>query len=193
VETLKALAIPKIRSKKYGLSLKEPSQSYWDLFRLVSVWISNVMIATTSLSSFRIDMSDDPNQTTTVFQSWNVIEVHHKRAILEGLGIPSFIADEHTTQWFWHYANAIGGAKLIVPASYAKTALEALEPPTDIEEKLCPQCSSSNLFYDQYHKSWSLLFSVFLGLLIPFYKNSWHCKACKHSWKTTDDTSNTPT
>jgi hypothetical protein len=133
-------------------------------------------------------MSPQPNQTTIVFQSWNVMEVYHKRAILEDLDIPSFIADEHTTQWFWHYANAIGGAKLIVPSSYAQAAIHAIEPSLEIEKKLCTNCGSANIFFDQYHKFWSIFLSCIAGLIpIPVYKNSWHCKACKHSWKSVDE------
>jgi hypothetical protein len=59
--------------------------------------------------------------TVVVYTSDSTQEVYLKRALLEEYQIPSFITDENFNAWFPHLSNAIGGVKLQVPESYAKS------------------------------------------------------------------------
>lgn len=53
-------------------------------------------------------------------------EAHLAKARLDALGIPCFIADEHTINMQWLYSNALGGVRLQVPQVVAAEALAAL-------------------------------------------------------------------
>ena len=46
-------------------------------------------------------------------------EAHIARASLESAGIPAVLADEHTINTDWLYAQALGGVKLLVDEARA--------------------------------------------------------------------------
>jgi len=50
-----------------------------------------------------------------------------ERLVLEEEGILTFLADDNLVTMDWFFANAIGGAKLLVPASDALRAIEILD------------------------------------------------------------------
>lgn len=59
-------------------------------------------------------------------------EAHLAKARLDAMGIPSFIADEHTINMQWLYSNAMGGVRLQVPREFAEQAHRALTEPVEI-------------------------------------------------------------
>jgi hypothetical protein len=63
-------------------------------------------------------------------------EAHIAKAKLDALGIPSFIADEHTINMQWLYSDAMGGVRLQVPGEVAAEALEALNEDVGMEADL---------------------------------------------------------
>jgi hypothetical protein len=65
-------------------------------------------------------------------------EAHIAKAKLDALGIPSFIADEHTINMQWLYSDAMGGVRLQVPREVAAEALEALAEDASMEAESNP-------------------------------------------------------
>ncbi len=116
---------------------------------------------------------------------------HLSKARLESEGIECFVADEFTVTMNWLYSNAIGGVKLNVKESDAQRAAEILrqEPistdSTEIGEDgpRCPKCDSPDVYYEGYSRR--LVFASWLlsGVLFPFLKRKWRCRACGHEWK----------
>jgi len=49
-------------------------------------------------------------------------EAHLIRNRLEGAGIPAFLDGETAAGWAWHFANAIGGVRVLVPEEHAHAA-----------------------------------------------------------------------
>ena len=47
-------------------------------------------------------------------------EAHLFRSYLESYEIPAFVFDEHLVQMAWHYSNAIGGVRVVVPDDYSE-------------------------------------------------------------------------
>lgn len=61
-------------------------------------------------------------------------EARIAKARLDALGIPSFIADEHTINMQWLYSNALGGVRLQVPQAVAAEALAALNEDAGLDD-----------------------------------------------------------
>ncbi|HUT90190.1 MAG TPA: DUF2007 domain-containing protein [Thermoguttaceae bacterium] len=55
-------------------------------------------------------------------------EAHLIRNRLEAAGIPAFLDGEMTAGWAWHFANAMGGVKVLVPEEHARAAEAVLAP-----------------------------------------------------------------
>ena len=49
-------------------------------------------------------------------------EAHLIRNRLEAAGIPAFLDGEMSAGWAWHFANAMGGVKVLVPEEHAEAA-----------------------------------------------------------------------
>lgn len=58
----------------------------------------------------------------TVASYWLPYEAHLARSKLEAQGIPAALADEHTIEAQWLFANALGGVKVMVHPLYADAA-----------------------------------------------------------------------
>jgi hypothetical protein len=52
-------------------------------------------------------------------------DAHLFRAYLESRGISATVFDEHVVQLFWHYSNAIGGVRVVVPEEEVPEATAA--------------------------------------------------------------------
>lgn len=113
-------------------------------------------------------------------------EAQIARARLQAEGIDTFIADEHTINMQWLYANALGGVKLQVKARDAGWAAEILSTDfsADVEEQegsdslSCPRCGGLDLIPELIGRRRAFL--VFLGLDFPFYptRRALRCPQC---------------
>ena len=113
-------------------------------------------------------------------------EAYIARARLEAEGIQTFIADEHTINMQWLYANALGGVKLQVKVRDANWASEILATDfsSDVEEQegedvlQCPYCGAGRLLPEVIGKRRAFL--VFLGLDFPLYpvRRALKCQDC---------------
>ena len=78
------------------------------------------------------DTADDATDTeetvtfVTVARSLIPSELHILRARLEGDGIPSFVADDNTTQMNSLWSVAVGGARLLVNRELAEEAKQII-------------------------------------------------------------------
>lgn len=121
-------------------------------------------------------------------------EAQIARARLQAEGIKTFIADEHTINMQWLYAQALGGVKLQVRARDAKWAAEILatDYSADVEEQegddspCCPGCGAGALVPELIGKRRAFL--VFLGLDFPLYptRRALKCPACGRVTPETD-------
>lgn len=113
-------------------------------------------------------------------------EAHIARAKLESVGIPSWVADEHTVNMQWLYSNALGGVRLQVHPSYAKEAVEVLKESNlnDLvvqqgeDVTVCPQCGGSDIQIKPEGKGPAVLMILVLGFPIWPVDQFIHCKAC---------------
>jgi hypothetical protein len=79
---------------------------------------------------------------------WYVAEADLARAVLAAEGIPACLAGACALSWFWHWANADGGVKVLVRESDAGRARRLLageedEDPSAQPARTCPHCDSS--------------------------------------------------
>ena len=114
------------------------------------------------------------------------LDANIAKSTLESVGIPAFIADEHTVNMQWLYSNAMGGVRLFVPAEYLEEAKEVLNhdfsESVDLEcgskAEICPECGSKNLVpYTQGKRSAFLVF-LLAGFPLFFYKHGLKCQEC---------------
>lgn len=128
---------------------------------------------------------------------------HLGRLLLEGHGIPAFVADENLIATDWLYANAIGGVKLQVPRRHAAEAtlllteargrsrgvMEESSPETavataDVEAAglRCPSCGSDEVY--AVHTGRKLAYATLLLLNFPvsWLSRSYECDRCGRRW-----------
>jgi len=111
-------------------------------------------------------------------------------------GIRCFLAGKNFVGMYWLYSGADHGVKLQVKESNATRALEILctDEKIDIEELKedltsepinppCPKCHSEDVEYERFSKAVFYLSILFFRFPIPFFKRSYKCKNCGHTWK----------
>jgi hypothetical protein len=151
------------------------------------------------------------NKLITVASCSEPIEGHLLRTRLEAEGIRCFVADEHTVSANWFYSNAIGGVKLQVRESDLDSARDIListleereqggadfdwsainpdwtfddeDQPGSKDQYCCPQCDSTEVFYQKFSKPWVFLSILLLGIPLPFLSREWSCRSCGATWK----------
>lgn len=150
------------------------------------------------------------NKLVTVASCSEPIEGHLLRTRLEAEGIRCFVADEHTVSANWFYSNAIGGVKLQVREADLDcardiliSALEAREsggsevdwsevnPDWTFDEGdhdhedqyCCPNCDSTEVFYEKFSRPLVFLSILLLGIPLPFLSREWSCRSCGERWK----------
>jgi tetratricopeptide (TPR) repeat protein len=133
-------------------------------------------------------------QLVTVATFRYPMEAHLRKARLQALGIPSFLADEHLITINWLYSNAVGGVKLQVrrrDAARARRILrtEPYDPSLRGVGPQRPDCGSFDVGLKKYALRW--VFLSWLLTFIPsgsgfpllFRKGKWACRKCRHAWK----------
>ena len=133
----------------------------------------------------------------TVGRFRDPIDAQVRKALLEGAGIPAFIADEHLISTQWLYSTAVGGARLQVLAEQEEAAREFLREDaaaslTEIPESglppgdgdACPACQSVHVKASHTKRS-ALALSLLLELPLPFWRRRWVCSQCGHCWRMT--------
>jgi hypothetical protein len=115
-------------------------------------------------------------------------EAHITKSKLEAMGVPAFIADEHTVNMQWLYSSAMGGVRLQVLQEQAAEAIELLKE--DNSENLvmesaatepAPVCSKCGGVLSEPYQTGrrTTIFSfLLLGLPLWFVKWSRKCTSC---------------
>jgi len=129
------------------------------------------------------------------------MEAHLCQAKLEAEGVESYIADEHTIGTNWFYTNIVGGVKLQVRSSDVENAariiqkktpdidadFQEFEPEPDEEKKkpecLCPQCKSTDVYFERFSRRFAFLSILFLRFPLPVFRKKWKCNDCGYEWK----------
>ena len=143
----------------------------------------------------------------TVATFLHPLDAHVARGILEGAGIPSFLAHEEIVALNYFWANGFHGIKLQVTAENAEEAREVLLGEPDDEHELgeedgqprCARCGSYHTRYETYNIKAAYLATLLaffplldvkaiFVLLLPIFlflipKRAWVCQSCGHSWK----------
>lgn len=130
-------------------------------------------------------------------------EAHFAKAFLESNGIDVVLTDELTVQVDNFMSNAIGGIKMLVPASQVESAIDLLkeggyikssdESHNEVFETItvsskedmshCPYCHSSNIAINK-APNWLFILLVFiLKAFFPIFKKNYHCFDCDKNWK----------
>lgn len=113
-------------------------------------------------------------------------EAHLAISRLDAVGIPAYIADEHTITMQWLYSNALGGVKVQVAAEFVEQAKAILQEDLSylLEEEFgkneltCPQCGSADLRPYTMGKKPALLVFLLLGFPLFFHKHGYQCQSC---------------
>lgn len=140
-------------------------------------------------------MSDWREAISVTFPS----EAHMIQGFLESEGIVTILKDEITTQVNNLYSNAIGGVKVMVreedyenvqriliegryinPEKPQKMEIVNLTLTTD--RKLCPFCHSDNIGKKKSPDVITLIISLLLNVIFPFFKRSEMCFDCGKEW-----------
>lgn len=128
----------------------------------------------------------------------NPLEAHLARGRLEAEGNPASLAHERHVWANWLYSQALGGAKVQVPAEYAERAArvrdahnkgEYEESPDEAlpgaDANVCPRCGSG-AFRSTFSPAKILLVLLSLGLagvIFPPRRECHVCARCGHHWR----------
>ncbi len=115
------------------------------------------------------------------------------RSLLEGAGIPAWVADEHLVRMNWFYSNLVGGVRLQVDENDQEAAREILDeavPPTITYNReevyvqpTCPKCGSPEITLGRgTERGRSLVALYVLAIPVPPREAAWHCEACDAQW-----------
>jgi hypothetical protein len=141
----------------------------------------------------------DDGEFVTIRAYRDLPEAIVARNLLEQAEIPCSLADEHAIGINWAWSNAIGGAKLQVPATYVEAAEAVLSQPIpaafatdggEYVQPVCPKCGSLNVMADDLDRKIKLTSTVAYGLplaiglpaLAFMKKGAWKCLQCDCRW-----------
>ena len=112
---------------------------------------------------------------------------------LQGAGINASLADENLVSPNWLYSNAVGGVKVMVPASQFEEARAVLDttavtvsgqPNPGAGEDVCAQCGGTEFELHEQGKRMTALTWLTLGLPLVPVRRSRRCRACGASQST---------
>jgi hypothetical protein len=118
------------------------------------------------------------------------------KGMLDSAGIDCFLGDDNMVRMDWFISNLLGGIKLKVKAEDVAAANAVLEQPVPdefevegvgtYEQPRCPKCGSVDITFEPLNKPIAYT-SAFVGVPVPFPRNSWKCEACGQRWQETDE------
>lgn len=137
-----------------------------------------------------------------IWSSWNIQDIYMARSYLEANGIECLLQDELTTQTSY-YANAIGGAKLLVRERDAREAARLLveggyvdeedcDPGEDVvsvpetaatDKKRCPFCGSGNIGRERQTDVAMAIVGAVFQWLFPLLRRPYKCFDCGKAWR----------
>jgi hypothetical protein len=122
-------------------------------------------------------------------------EAELSRARLEADGFAAVLADENLVRLDWFVSCAVGGVKVLVPASEAAAARAVLEQAAELPEiglatdddlaaeHCCPACGSANLAFERFSRGGFVGSLLLLGFPLPIPKPRWRCGRCGEVWR----------
>jgi len=125
------------------------------------------------------------------------VEAHLALTKLESEGVLCIVSDEYVVSVNWLLSGAVGGVKVMVPASEAEFARDLLRPQphlvqvadethardSDDEDLVCPQCRSVDAYFHRFHRRVAGLAWLAFGFIVPWLSQRWVCKQCDYQWK----------
>ena len=137
-----------------------------------------------------------------VWSSWNTQDIYMAKNYLEANGIECVLQDELTTQTSY-YANAIGGAKLLVREEEVREAARLLveggyideedcdpgEEVVNVEETArtdknrCPFCGSVDIGREKCEDAAEAILGVVLRRWLPLFQRPYRCYDCDKAWR----------
>jgi predicted RNA-binding Zn-ribbon protein involved in translation (DUF1610 family) len=134
----------------------------------------------------------------TVRRCRDLTEAFVGRSLLESVGIPAWVADEHLVRMVWFYSNLVGGMRLQVDERDEAAAREILEervqgtitygPEEIYVQPTCPKCGSAEITLgDGTERGRSLVALYVLAIPVPPREAAWHCEACSARWATAEN------
>lgn len=138
------------------------------------------------------DQEPDKNLDLTVIARFrDLVPAQLALGALRSAGIDASLCDENMLRMDWLMSNAIGGLRLVIPRADAEAATEILQAPTPrtldagagetFEHPVCPNCGSTETFFEELDQKWSRGSLYFVPL--PIVRDDWHCESCGHFWK----------
>ena len=114
------------------------------------------------------------------------------RAVIEGAGMYCFLQNENIVRLDWQISNFIGGIRLQVAESDAKTAEEILSAPVpasiqmegepDYIQPRCPRCDSLDISFEGAGRGAALAALYLFSLPAPMGEKRWMCNKCGLLW-----------
>ena len=134
-----------------------------------------------------------PDRFVTVGTFATAAEAHVAKTRLESDGIDCLLADESLLSLHWLYATAKGGLRLQVPEKDFQDAIKSLNRVSSnetvqwqtkvLDKPECPQCRTTNVYFDRHAGPLSYLAQVFPRLVKFLSRGRWVCRECGSQWK----------
>ncbi len=117
----------------------------------------------------------------------HVFEANLCRGMLKNEGIESFLTNENLTNLVPYYNGIMGaGIQLMINECDYEKACKLINPSTEGDEILCPDCNSDNVAFglggNRYKKIFLAIISLFAYIPIGKAMNCHFCKDCKTEW-----------
>ncbi|MCL2660670.1 MAG: DUF2007 domain-containing protein [Acidobacteriaceae bacterium] len=116
---------------------------------------------------------------------------------VESAGITCILKDENMVRLNWQISNVVGEVSLQVPPEDAQDAEAVLAQPipesiplpdkSAYDQPRCPQCNSTDIFYERHGRKIALVSLSLLGLPLPRGSESWRCNHCGLRWVEEDN------
>ncbi len=112
-------------------------------------------------------------------------DAHLFRLKLGAADIEAYVLDENTVQWYWFYANAIGGVRVQVREEDVDAVQELLNEPSveELEAIACPSCGSEDIITHEPIIRLDFLSMAILGFPLPLFNHTHRCSKCGHKWR----------